>query len=491
MSRSTLIRYVSGALVLMIAIAMLSCAPKTPKRLNILFLFADDQRADTIGAWGNTHIKTPNIDRLVAEGFSFRSNYNMGANGGAVCVPSRAMVNSGRTFFRIKMDLEGVKIMPEVLREAGYTTFATGKWHNKRPSWLRGFERGKNILFGGMSDHLKVPVEDLSPEGKLVNQHTGEKFSSELFADTAIDFLKNYKDDKPFYAYVAFTAPHDPRMPPVDFREMYYNNRPPLPENFLPQHPFNLGPNMTGRDEKLAAWPRAKEVVSDQLAEYYGMVTHLDGQIGRVLKALEESGHGDDTIILYAADHGLAVGSHGLLGKQSIYEHSQKCPLIFVGPGIPKGQSTKSFSYLLDIFPTLASLTGVTPPAGIDGHDLSPIWRGEKQKVRDSVFLAFTNWMRSVRDERYKLIRYPQIDYAQLFDLQNDPHEMHSLAADPAQAARIEKMTEMLKQWQAKAGDSQSLTVDKPQPKEIDLTGRKRQPDKWQPDWIIKKYFSQ
>jgi len=491
MSKLTFTAGAAGALAALIGAAIFSCAPAEPRRPNILFLFADDQRADTIGAWGNSHIQTPNIDRLVAEGFSFRSNYNMGGNSGAVCVPSRAMLNSGKAYFRIRMDLEGVKIMPEVLRESGYTTFATGKWHNKRPSWLRGFQHGKSILFGGMANHLKVPVEDLLPDGKLGNQRIGEKFSSELFADAAVDFLKNYKGDKPFYAYVAFTAPHDPRMPPVPFRQMYYENRPPLPENFLPQHPFNLGPNMTGRDERLAAWPRTKEVVSDQLAEYYGMITHLDGQIGRVLQALEESGHADNTIIIYAADHGLAVGSHGLLGKQSIYECAQRCPLIFAGPGIPKGQSSRAFTYLLDVFPTVASLAGVTPPAGLDGHDLSPIWRGEKQKVRDSVFLAFTNWMRSVRDERYKLIRYPQINYMQLFDLQNDPHEMRNLADEPAQAGRIQQLTELLKQWQQKVGDSQPLSVDKPQPKEIDLTGRKREPDKWQPDWIVKKYFSQ
>lgn len=489
MPRPSFINFLSVILAVLTAVGVTSCAREQAKQPNILFLFADDQRADTIGAWGNPYIHTPNIDRLVADGFSFRNNYNFGGDTGAVCIPSRAMLNSGRTYFRVRHDLAGVKIMPEVLQENGYVTFATGKWHNKRPSWLRGFGRGKAVFFGGMSNHTKVPVVDLSADGKLVNQRIGKEFSSVLFADAAVDFLHNYKGDKPFYAYVAFTSPHDPRQPPVAYREMYYNHRPPLPKNFLPQHPFNIGPMMLCRDEQLAPWPRPKWMISDQICEYYGMVTYLDQQIGRVLQALKDSGRADNTIIIYAADQGLALGSHGLLGKQSIYEDSQKCPLIFVGPGIPKGKSTKAFSYLLDVFPTVASLAGITVPDGVDGHDLSPIWRGEKPGVRDSLFLAFMDQMRSVRDRSYKLIRYPQINYTQLFDLQTDPDEMHNLAAAPAQAERIKKMMALIERWEKKVGDKQPLTVKNPKPMKIDLTGHPRKPDKFQPAWIVKKYF--
>jgi len=227
------------------------------KRPNILFLLADDQRADTIRAYGNDNILTPNLDRLVARGFSFRRNYCLGSGGGAVCVPSRAMIHSGRSYFNVDSRLRGVKIMPELLRENGYTTFATGKWHNREESFLRGFERGKAVFMGGMADHTRVPVADLSPTGKLVNERTGEEFSSELFTSAAIEFLENYDQDKPFFAYVAFTAPHDPRNPPVKYRKMYYKNRPPLPENFKTQHPFDNG-HMVGRDENLAPWPRTE-----------------------------------------------------------------------------------------------------------------------------------------------------------------------------------------------------------------------------------------
>jgi arylsulfatase A-like enzyme len=449
---------------------------------------ADDQRCDTIGAYGNDNIKTPNLDRLFAQGFSFRRNYCLGSGGGAVCVPSRAMIHSGRSYFNVDSRMRGVKIMPELLRENGYTTFATGKWHNKEESFLRGFERGKALFFGGMADHTKVPVVDLSPAGKFINKRTGEKFSSELFTNAATEFLESYEEDKPFFAYVAFTAPHDPRNPPTKYRQMYYKNRPPLPKNFKPQHPFDNG-HMVGRDENLAPWPRTEDVVRDQLAEYYGLITHLDEHIGRLLETLKNSRHAENTIIIYAADHGLAVGSHGLLGKQSIYEHSMGCPLIFAGPGIPEGRSTQAFSYLLDIFPTVCALTGVQAPPHVEGKNLRPVWEGKVDTVRDSVFLSFSKIQRSVQDERWKLIRYPKINHTQLFDLKNDPYELHNLANDPAQAERVQEMLRLLKKWQQKVGDNLPLTTANPSPMKIDMSGRQRKPDRWQPEWIRKKYF--
>ena len=456
---------------------------------NILFLFADDQRADTIAALGNPHIKTPNIDKLVTSGFAFRSNYCFGGNSGAVCVPSRAMLMSGKTWFHIKNTLEGTKLLPELLQEDGYVTFGTGKWHNGQASWLRAFQRGKNIFFGGMSDHTKVPVRDLGLDGKLTEVRTGEKFSSELFADAVIEFLQNHDGKKPFFAYVAFTAPHDPRMPPVAFREMYYRNLPPLPANFLPQHPFDNGMMIGGRDENLAPWPRTEAVIRDQLAEYYGAITHLDGQIGRILEALKRTGRADNTIIVYAADQGLALGSHGLLGKQSVYEHSMRCPLIFTGPGIPQGKSTQAFSYLLDVFPTLCDVIGIQRPSDLEGESLRPLWEGTRGRVRDSVFLPFINIQRAVRDQRWKLICYPKISHIQLFDLQTDPDEKTNLIDRAEYKDQIQRLQKLMGQWQAKVGDGLELPVESKPPQYVDLTGRERVPDRWQPDWIVKKYF--
>ncbi len=476
-------------IMLLLAFTMALPRALDAERPNVVLLFADDQRADTIGAHGNPHIRTPNIDRLVSRGFSFRRNYCFGSNSGAVCVPSRAMLMTGKMWMHTNNRMKGEKILPELLQENGYTTFISGKWHNGPEALLRGFEQGKAVFLGGMSDHTRVPLQDIVAAGKLGNKRFGENFSSELFADAAVEFLKTYKQEKPFFLYVPFTAPHDPRQPPRSYRESYYAKKPPLPSNFLPQHPFDNGHMAGGRDENLGPWPRTEEFVRDQLAEYYGLVTHLDEQVGRIVKTLEGSRFAGNTILIYAADHGLAIGSHGLLGKQSVYEHSMHCPLIVSGPGIPKGKETRAFSYLLDLYPTICSLTGVPGPGGLDGHDLRPIWEGRAEKVRDSVFLPFRNVQRSVRDERWKLICYPQIAHRQLFDLRDDPHETENLAADPAHRARVDEMLGLMRRWQDRIGDEQVLAVANPKPKEIDLTGRQRLPDRWQPRWIRDKYF--
>lgn len=460
----------------------------TPRRPNILILFADDQRADTIAAWGNPHIRTPNLDRLVKRGFSFRNNYCFGSNSGAVCVPSRAMLMTGRTWLDVKANLEGVPLLPEMMRQGGYETFATGKWHNGEPSLRRAFPDARSVFFGGMNDHSKVPVADVIGS-KVVNRRVARKFSSEQFADTAIDFLTSRRKDKPFFCYVAFTAPHDPRMPPKKYQEMYYRDRPPLPPNFRPLPAFENGMTKNIRDENLAPYPRTREVLSDQLCEYYGMITHLDEQVGHILDALERSGQDRNTIIIYAADHGLALGSHGLLGKQSVYEHSMKCPLIVAGPGVPAGKSTEAFTYLLDVLPTVTDLTGLEPPARQAGTSLRPLWTGSRKKVRDSVFLPFSGLMRAVRDERWKLIVYPPINHRELFDLQADPHETKNLATDGKHAAEIERLTTLMKEWQKTVGDTQALSVKKPRPKEVSFDDFERKPDAWQPKWIVEKYF--
>lgn len=462
------------------------------RRPNILILFADDQRADTIGAWGNRIISTPNIDGLVRNGYSFRRNYVFGSNNGAVCVPSRAMLMTGRTWMSINAPtIAGTKMMPELLGESGYETFATGKWHNGRESWLRAFGRGKAIMFGGMSDHTKVPLQDLGADGRLTAEREGGKFSSEIFADAAIEFLGNHDREKPFLAYVAFTAPHDPRQPPERFREIYARRRPPLPANFLPQLPFDNGMMSDLRDENLAAWPRTEEVIREQLVEYYGMISHMDEQIGRILEALRRSGEAERTIIIYAADNGLALGSHGLLGKQSVFEHSARVPLVFSGPGIPRGGSSTAFTYLLDIFPTVCDLAGIEPPAGIDGSSLRPIWQGRSAGLRDSVFLPFQDIQRSVRDRRWKLIAYPKIGYLQLFDLVSDPDERQNLIERKEYAPQVSRLRQLMKRWQSGLGDHVAIPETSRRPEPIDLTGKRRKPDQWQPDWIIRKYFEQ
>jgi len=480
------LRRISACLILLVLTGYVSELPAADKP-NFLFLFADDQRDDSISAYGNSQIDTPHIDSIVDRAFSFNRAYCMGSMHGAVCQPSRAMLMSGRTLYRVPMDLKKTALMPETLGNAGYTTFGTGKWHNGQESFVRAFQQGQNVFFGGMSDHTKVPLKDISADGKVIDKGNDNGFSSELFADAAIGFLKSAPDDKPFFAYVSFTSPHDPRQPPKEYVEKYYNNLPPLPDNFMPQHPFFNG-WMTGRDEALAAWPRTPEVVQQQLAEYYGMITHMDAQIGRILKALQESGRADNTYVIYTADHGLAVGSHGLLGKQSVYEHSMGTPLMIAGPGI-KRDSSEALVYLLDLFPTITDLAGVETPKSVEGQSLAPIIKGQKESVRDTLYLTYEKYMRGLTDGRWKLIRYPHINYTQLFDLENDPSELHNLAEKVEQKSRVDQMMTQLKDWQQQVDDKTPLTSENPKEMEIDLSGRKRTADKHQPAWIVEKYF--
>jgi arylsulfatase A-like enzyme len=343
-------------------------------------------------------------------------------------------------------------------------------------------------MMGGMANHEAVPLVDISPDGKLVNGRIGEDFSSEIFADTAIAFLKTAPQDAPFFCYVPFTAPHDPRMPPEAYREKYYKDRPPLPPNFATQHPFDNG-RLIVRDEVLAPWPRSEDVIRDQLAEYYGLIEHLDAQIGRILDTLAASPFAENTYVVFAADHGIALGSHGLLGKQNVYEHSMRAPLIIAGPGIPHGEA-KGLTYLFDIVPTLCELLHVDAPGPVDGYSLAPIWRGEISSVRNAIFLAYENSQRAVVESQWKLIRYPLINYTQLFDLANDPYETQNLVDIPEYADRVDALMERLAHEQAGYGDTAPLTVEQPFPKQIDLTGTLRNPDPWQPEWIVKKYFA-
>ena len=339
---------------------------------NVLIFYADDQRFDTIRALGNPDIHTPNLDWLVREGTAFTRAYIMGGTVAAVCMPSRAMLMTGRTLFHLQDSGETIPdehvMLPELLRGAGYDTFGTGKWHNGPASYARCFSHGDQIFFGGMDDHWNVPVCRFDPTGAYPEprphpfdpgtgtvQMQGKRFdgvasgthSSELFADATIEFLHGRAGSgararaggdgcTPFLAYLAFMAPHDPRTMPQRFLTMYDPDRIPLPDAFLPEHPFDIG--WRGRDELLERYPRTPSAIRRHVAEYYAMISHLDAEVGRVIDALRTTGELDNTIIVFAGDNGLALGQHGLMGKQSTYDHSVHVPLLMAGPSIPRGE---------------------------------------------------------------------------------------------------------------------------------------------------------
>jgi arylsulfatase A-like enzyme len=278
-----------------------------------------------------------------------------------------------------------------------------------------------------------------------------------------IEFLHGRKADRPFFVYLAPPVPHDPRIAPQEFMALYDPAKIPLPPSYLPVHPFDNG-EMTVRDEGLAPWPRTAAVVKRHLADDYACITCFDHHIGRIVAALEAAGQLDNTLIIFAADNGLALGAHGLMGKQNLYEFGgMHVPLVFAGPGIPHGVSD-AFVYLFDVYPTVCELTGTPVPPEVESKSLAPVLAGNQPGVRDVAFTAYRQCQRAVRDRRWKLIRYPLINKTQLFDLAHDPHELHDLAECPEHAAKVQELLALLAQQQKIYADVVPLTVAKPQP---------------------------
>ncbi|MEQ1853211.1 MAG: sulfatase-like hydrolase/transferase, partial [Chthoniobacteraceae bacterium] len=362
---------------------------------NVLFLFADDQCFETIRALGHTDIDTPNLDRLVQRGTTFTRAYNMGSWSGAVCVASRTMLITGRSVWRAnaiydatEKEREAGRLWPQMMAGAGYATYFTGKWHIKADA-TKAFDVAKDIRAGmpkdtpqGYNRPLAGPPDPWSPsDPKFGGFWEGGKHWSEVVGDNAIEFLGAAKQGtKPFFMYVAFNAPHDPRQSPKEYVDRYPLDRIAVPKNFLPEYPhkdaIGCGPSL--RDEKLGPFPRTEHAVKVHRQEYYAIITHMDAQVGRILDALEKNGQADNTWIFFTADHGLAIGHHGLFGKQNMYDHSLRVPFIVAGPGAKAGAKLDAPIYLQDAMATALDLAGVPKPGQVEFHSLLPLLRGEK-----------------------------------------------------------------------------------------------------------------
>ena len=438
-----------------------AASPGTLSRPNVLFLFADDQRPDTIAALGNPLIQTPNLDRLCRQGLAFTHAYMQGGFTGATCVPSRAMLLSGQSLFHADTRLLRDETWPAAFGRAGYRTFMTGKWHNGPPSIPASFQTARSVFTGGMGDPLHLPLSDLT-NGSLTTPVPARKHACEVFADEAIRFLRETREG-PFFCYVPFDAPHDPHIVPTDFPVRYDPARIPLPPNYLPQHPFNNG-EMLVRDEVLLPHPRTPEGVKGMIADYYRYISFLDSQIGRVLDALAASPWATNTFVVFSADSGVARGSHGLIGKQNLYEHSIGVPLLIAGPGISAGGKSAALCYLYDVLPTLGALCGVPAPPKSQGRDLSAVLHDPSQPGRSHLVFAYREVQRGYRDARWKLIRYPVVDRTQLFDLTADPFELHDLSAQTDQADRVVELMGRLEKELRAAGDDAPLKVANPKP---------------------------
>jgi len=423
------------------------------QRPNVIFFFTDDQRADTIAALGNPVIKTPNLDALVHRGFVFHNAYCMGSTMPAVCNPSRHMMLSGMSLFRYQRQRRE-NTFGDVMRKAGYVTYHQSKRGNTAVEYHKAFE---------YSSYLNDGRERTSG-------HHGR-----TVADDAIRFLTHtWQREQPLFMYLGFAGPHDPRVADERWMKLYSRAELPLPSNYRPFHPIDNG-ELLIRDELLAPWPRTEEVVRKHLHDYYGCISSIDHHIGRVIETVADLDELDNTIIVFSSDHGLALGSHGLFGKQSVYQHSMNSPLIFAGPGIAQGRSD-ALAYLFDIFPTVVDLVGGEIPGGLDGQSLAPVLHGKTETARKRIFLAYRNVQRALRSGDWKLIRYPQIGVSQLFHLAEDPHETNDLSDSPEHQHRLADMRMLLEQQQQKWGDQQPLEVKQPKPAAVNLQFFEKRP---------------
>jgi arylsulfatase A-like enzyme len=330
-------------------------AAQSPRPPNVLLIVTDDQRPDTIRALGNPYIHTPNLDRLVASGASFPRAIAANPH----CTPSRAEILTGTTGFTNGSSPFGRAIDPKLarwadtMRAAGYHAWYSGKWMNDGLPRTRGYEETSGLFSsggGGPRETVKM-THPTAHNGRPATGYTGWTFKTndgkaELekgigltphtdrhIADGAIALLER-KPAKPFFLHVNFTGPHDPLHLPPGYETMYDPAAMPLPPNFLRDHPFDHG-NRGTRDEVLLPLPRDPLEVKREIAAYYAVVSHVDAQVGRILAALRAIGQEQNTIVIFTSDHGLALGSHGLMGKQNMYDHTLGVPLLMAGPGVP------------------------------------------------------------------------------------------------------------------------------------------------------------
>ena len=441
----------SGLLVLMSIAACVNAANQP----NIVYIFADDMSYETIAAHGMLDIDTPNLDKLAERGASFTHAYNMGSWSAAVCQASRTMLNTGRFVWQAgtadqKALVAENKMWSQRMQQAGYRTYMTGKWHVSTKA-DKIFDVVQNVRAG---------MPNQTPEGydrpkdaadyaagwkpwdpQYGGYWKGGKHWSEVVGDDSVAFLSAAaQEDQPFFMYLAFNAPHDPRQAPKEYVDRYPLDRIKMPENFLPEYPHaNAICGKRLRDERLMPYPRTEYSVKINRQEYFAIITHMDDQIGRIVDALEATGKADNTYIVFTADHGLAVGHHGLVGKQNMYDHSVRVPFLVVGPNVKAGSKIDAAIYLQDVVPTALELAGA-PVDGVDFKSLLPLLKNEEAGHYDAIYGAYLDRQRMVTKGDWKLISYPTIGVERLFNLKKDPNEMNDLVHNPEYTLKLNEL---------------------------------------------------
>ena len=496
---------VSVCLCLSVSLLFLGASePAAVTKPNIVLLLTDDLTYRAIHALGNGQVKTPNIDRLAASGATFTHAYNMGGWNGAICTASRSMLIGGRFLWRTNQyrqqwsqhdSVALANTWPKMMERAGYDTYMTGKWHVDAPAervfmttahiragmpkdaygsgkMTKAFAAGSltnrntfaNTMPNGYNRPLSATDSSWSPTDRSKGGYwEGGKHWSEVAADDALGFIGRAAQIKntPFFMYVAFNAAHDPRQSPGEFLDMYPLESIQLPASFQPDYPYHqeigVGPQL--RDEALAPFPRTPLAIKTHLREYYALISHLDAQIGKIMDDLRAKGLLENTYVFFTSDHGLAVGRHGLLGKQNMYDHSLRPPLLMAGPGVKPGMVVEQDVYYQDIMPTALALAGIQKPAFVEFNSLLPLANGiQSGKSYPAIYGAYTNTQRMIRQDGFKLIAYPKADKFLLFDLTKDPEEMTNLADKPDYKAKKKTLFRALLALQTQQADTLNLT---------------------------------
>ena len=454
------------------------------KAPNIILCVMDDHQFDALGVCGHPVADTPFLDSLAHRGVRFAEARLPGGSCGAICMPSRAMLHTGRPMFELEGN--GGRMPPEHatlgerLRAVGYATAHTGKWHNDRASLHRSFETADEWFLGGMSDPWNTPLFHHDPSGayettlpaihdrkhdNTVEWRPGDhvhagRHCTDIFCDRAARFVAERDPERPFFVSLALMAPHDPRTAPPAFHAKFPPEDMPLPENFLEEPRRDTGA-LKGRDDTLAAMPRDPEDIRRHIADYHAMIHHLDAGLGRVMAAVEASGEADNTIFVFVGDHGLQLGRLGIMGKQCGYEHSFRVPLIAAGPGIPAGAVREDEVMHFDLYTTL--LRRARAEAASDwSRDLA--WESADRATDPDLpaerrYHLYGKTIRAYREDRFKLIEYAMPGYraSELFDLEADPLEMHDLSEDPAHAATLRSLRETLVRLSHRTGDRRTV----------------------------------
>jgi len=432
-----------------------SAAPRATKP-NILFIFPDQWRSHAFGYRGDPNVRTPNIDRLVAEGTEFTRAYS----NHPVCSPARSMLQSGlyshqNGFLRNNFYLEQhPDHLGYRLKDAGYQTGYIGKWHldgherpgfvppHRRQGWddFHGFNRGH---WYRLNDPNERQARYFTPDGKLI---FSDVFEPILQTDIAIDFMKRHEDStEPWALMVSYGPPHDPYTPP------------PSHDRFNPD-------DIQWRDN-VPTESRQDEETREMITGYYGLCELMDDQIGRLLKQLEESGQADNTYVVFSSDHGDMLGSHGRHAKLIPFEEASSIPLIIRGPGVERGQKVDQLVSIVDYPPSLLALAGTTPGSQMVGQDVTPALYGKPIENKPVLLEGFMHledrqW-RAIVTDRYKLSLVvtehegpgPFNLENYLFDLVEDPYEMNNLYNDPAHQDLVKKLTALRAEIAGRTGD--------------------------------------